>query len=114
MMNRISRAVLMTVMVVSAGAWMAGAPSGPPGVARFVITDFGAKADGSTLNSAAIQKAIDAASAAGGGTVVIPAGTFLSGAVFLKPHVNLHLEKGAVLKGSEKVADYPVRRTRIE
>jgi polygalacturonase len=80
----------------------------------FVITDHGAVADGHALNTEAIQKTIDAAAAAGGGTVVIPRGTFLSGAIFLKPGVHLHLEEGAVLKGSDDIKDYPIQDTRIE
>jgi polygalacturonase len=80
---------------------------------RFVIRDFGALADGKTLNTAAIQKAIDAA-AAKGGVVEIPAGTWLSGSVFLKPGVDLHLAKDAVLLGSTRIEDYPKRETRIE
>lgn len=81
--------------------------------ADFRITDFGAVADGKTLNSAAIQKAIDAA-AEKGGVVVVPNGTFLSGSIFLKPGVELHLEKDAVLLGSTDINDYPKQETRIE
>jgi alpha-L-rhamnosidase len=80
---------------------------------RFAVTDFGAVADGQTVNTAAIQKAIDTA-AKGGGTVVIPAGVFCSGSIFLKPGVNLHLAEGAVLLGSTNIEDYPKRLTRIE
>lgn len=80
---------------------------------RFPITSFGAVADGRTLNTAAIQKAVDAA-AENGGTVVIPRGVFLSGSIFLKHRVSLHLEKDAVLLGSNRIEDYPKRRTRIE
>lgn len=80
---------------------------------RFVIRDFGAVADGKTLNTAAIQKAIDAA-AAKGGVVEIPAGTWLSGSVFLKPGVDLYLAKDAVLLGSTRIEDYPKLETRIE
>jgi alpha-L-rhamnosidase len=78
------------------------------------ITEAGAVGDGKTLNTAAIQKTIDRAAAAGGGTVVIPKGVFLSGAIFLKPGVNLHLDAGAVLKGTTNLADYPMRKTRVE
>lgn len=81
---------------------------------RYLITDYGAVAGGETLNTAAIQKAIDTASTSGGGTVVIPAGKFLSGSIFLKSGVGLHLEEGAVLFGSDKIEDYPKRETRIE
>jgi polygalacturonase len=79
-----------------------------------VITDFGAVAGGGQLNTAAIQAAIDATAARGGGTVVVPAGVFRSGAIFLKQGVALHLAAGAVLKGSEDIADYPKQPTRIE
>ena len=78
------------------------------------ITDFGAVAGGETLNTAAIQAAINAVAAKGGGTVVIPAGVFRSGSIFLKQGVALHLAEGAVLKGSENIADYPKLNTRIE
>jgi alpha-L-rhamnosidase len=79
-----------------------------------VITDFGAVADDATINTRAIQGAIDRLAAQGGGTVVIPAGVFVSGALFLKPKVNLHLEKEAVLKCSTDLKNFPTQRTRIE
>ncbi len=85
-----------------------------PTARRHVITDFGAVAGGETMNTAAIQKAIDTAAARGGGTVVVPAGVFRSGSIFLKQGVALHLTEGAVLKGSENIEDYPKRTTRIE
>ena len=78
------------------------------------IAASGAVGDGVTLNTAAIQKAIDSLAANGGGTLVIPKGEFLSGAIYLKPGVNLHLDQGAVLKGSTNIADYPELMTRIE
>lgn len=80
----------------------------------FDITAHGAIGDGTTLNTAAIQAAIDAAAAAGGGTAVIPAGVFRTGSVFLKAGVVLRIDKGAVLLGSNRIDDYPKRRTRIE
>jgi polygalacturonase len=79
----------------------------------FSVADFGAVADGKTINTEAIQKTIDAA-AATGGVVEIPAGTFLSGSIFLKPGVELRLAKKAVLLGSKNIEDYPKRKTRIE
>ncbi|HEY0969319.1 MAG TPA: glycosyl hydrolase family 28 protein [Opitutaceae bacterium] len=83
--------------------------------ARFVITDYGAVNDAKTLNTAAIQRAIDAAEAAGGGVVVIPAGgKFLSASIFLKQNVELHVAEGAMLLGSNQITDYPKRETRIE
>ncbi len=73
----------------------------------FNVVDFGAVGDGNTLNTAAIQKAVDACAAAGGGQVVVPAGIFLSGAVFLKSQVEFHLSLGAVLRGVQDFAAYP-------
>jgi hypothetical protein len=64
------------------------------------IRDFGAIADGTTLCSSAIQKAIDACSASGGGTVLVPGGTFLTGTILLKNNVELHLAKDAILLAS--------------
>ncbi len=81
---------------------------------HFPISDFGAVADGKTLNTAAIQKAIDQAAAAGGGVVEIPAGTWRSGSIFLKSGVDLNLAENAVLLGSTNIEDYPKRDTRIE
>ena len=66
---------------------------------QFNILDYGAVRDSTVLQTEAIQKAIDAA-ARRGGTVVVPSGVYLSGALFFKPRTHLHLEKGAVLKGS--------------
>jgi len=70
------------------------------------VLDYGAKPDGKTLCTAAIQKAIDAAAAAGGGTVRLPAGTFLSGALRLRSGMTLWFEKGATLLGSRDLRDY--------
>lgn len=81
---------------------------------RHLISDFGAIPDAKTLNTAAIQKAIDHVAEAGGGVVVIPAGTFRSGSIFLKKGVELYLDENAVLLGSNNIADYPKQNTRIE
>lgn len=70
------------------------------------ILKFGAVGDSRTLNSAAIQKAIDNCAATGGGKVIFPAGQYLSGTIALKNNVTLHLQKGAVLLGSTDVNDY--------
>ena len=76
-------------------------------VARdYLITDFRAVADTSQMSTQAIQSAIDACAAAGGGRVVVPAGHFKTGSIVLKSHVNLHLENGAVLYGSTRLEDY--------
>jgi exo-poly-alpha-galacturonosidase len=90
------------------------AQAAPP-ARRFVLTVYGAKGDNQTVNTVAVQAAIDAASAApGGGTVVVPAGVFRTGAVFLKTGVSLFVEKDGVLKGTANPADYPQVATRWE
>lgn len=81
---------------------------------RFLVTEFGAVGDGATLNTPKIQSAIDQIASKGGGTLVIPKGVFMSGAIFLKPRVHLHLDEGAVVKGSTDRKDYPKMLTRIE
>jgi hypothetical protein len=70
------------------------------------IRDFGAKPDGKTLCSDAVQKAIDRAAGQGGGTVVVPPGTWLCSTVCLASHITLQLEAGAVLMGSRNRDDY--------
>ncbi len=70
------------------------------------ILEYGAKPDGKTLCTAAIQKAIDAAADNGGGTVRFPPGTFLSGALRMRSRVTLSLDEGATLLGSRNHADY--------
>ena len=74
--------------------------------ADYNVRAFGAKGDGAAKDTAAIQRAVDTAGAAGGGRVVLDPGTYLSGTVWLRSHVELRLEKGAVLKGSTCETDY--------
>ncbi len=69
--------------------------------------DFGAKGDGTTKDTTAIQGAIDACAAKGGGTVRLTAGTYLSAPIVLKSNITLQLDKGATLLGSPDHADYP-------
>ena len=73
---------------------------------RFPITDFGADPNDQGKTSAALARAIDAANAAGGGTVVVPQGVWPTAKIHLKSHVNLHLARGATLLFSEKPEDY--------
>jgi polygalacturonase len=70
------------------------------------IVDYGAVPDGKTLNTKAIQAAIDEAAAAGGGQVLVGAGTFLTGSIILKDNVELHLAEKGVLLGSLDFFDY--------
>ena len=72
----------------------------------FNVRDYGVAGDGKTLDSPAIQKAIDVCAQAGGGTVLIPAGTYLSATIALKDNVRLYLEKDALLLGTTDYKAY--------
>lgn len=80
---------------------------------QFVITDYGVTNDSTVLQTEQIQAVIDRA-AEEGGVVVIPRGTFLSGSLFFKPKTHLHLQEGAVLKGSDDISNFRIVDTRIE
>jgi len=91
------------------------APNLPKRPHRCLITDAGAIGDNATVNTRAIQTAIDACAARkGGGTLVVPKGIFRSGAIFLKQGVNLLVEKDGVLKGTTNPDDYPQIKSRWE
>ncbi|MHA4739653.1 rhamnogalacturonidase [Dyadobacter sp. MSC1_007] len=81
---------------------------------QFVVTEHGAVRDSMVVQTAAIQKIIDLASKQGGGVIVVPKGIFLSGALFFKPKTHLYVSEGGVLKGSDKIADYPSMQSRME
>jgi polygalacturonase len=105
---------ISTAISVAALAVMAVAQTPKGARPRVVITDAGALADGTTVNTKAIQTAIDKCAASGGCVIVVPKGTFLSGALFLKQGVNLSVGKDGVLKGTTNIDDYPLISTRWE
>jgi len=72
----------------------------PAGKTSFNVRDYGAVGDGQNLDSPAIDKAIDAAAEAGGGTVLVPAGTYLSGSIHLKSNIHLVIDAGATILGA--------------
>ncbi len=81
----------------------------------FVVTEYGAVGDGTTTNTQAFKKAIEACSQAGGGRVVVPPGNFLSGPIYIESGVNLHLQKEARILFSTNPQDYlPLVFTRWE
>ncbi len=73
---------------------------------EYNVLDFGAKADGTTLNTIAIQNAIDACNKTGG-VVIFPSGKYLTGTIYLKSNVSLYLQNGAIILGSADLKDYP-------
>jgi polygalacturonase len=81
---------------------------------EFNVRDFGAMGDGKTLDTSAIQKTIDAATAAGGGTVLIPRGQFLTGPLQLASRINFHLATNAVILISDDMANYPIVKNRYQ
>ncbi len=87
-------------------AALAGVPLCRAAARVFDVRDHGAKGDGRTKDTAALQSAVEACAKAGGGTVYLPPGTYLSGTVVLKDNVTFHLEAGATLLGSTDLADY--------
>ena len=101
-------------LMMAAPVWGSAVIAAAETRSEALITKFGAKADGTTVNTKAIQAAIDHLAAHGGGMVVVPQGVFVSGALFFKPKVNLHLQAGAVLQCSTDLSNFPVQRTRIE
>jgi hypothetical protein len=84
-----------------------GAANVPTAEVLYDIRAYGAIADGSTLCTGAIRQAIDACSSAGGGTVYLPPGRFVSGTIRLKSGVTLRLDAGCTLLGSINLGDYP-------
>jgi len=81
--------------------------------AEFRASAYGAKGDGKTVDTAAIQAAIDAAAKAGHGTVVFPPGVYLTGSLFLKSGIEFLLDEGVELRGVPDLAAYPIMPTRV-
>ena len=82
---------------------------------QYVLTDYGVRGDDSlTVQTLAIQRVIDLAASQGGGVVVVPRGTFLSGALFFRQGTHLHVSEGGRLKGSDRIKDFPLLTTRME
>jgi polygalacturonase len=78
------------------------------------VRDLGAVGDGTSLDTDALQSAIDRCASTGGGTVEVPSGRYRTGAIVLRDDVTLHLDAGATLVGSERPQDYPLVRARWE
>ena len=81
---------------------------------QYVITEHGVLSDSTVIQTENIQRVIDLAASNGGGVIVIPEGTYLSGSLFFKPGTHLHLLKGGKLKGSDAITNYKIVKTRLE
>lgn len=105
-MKGLLKPILLSAVALTAGMQMSAKD--------YVITDYGVVNDSTVLQTAKIQAVIDIAEKNGGGRVVVPAGTFLTGGLFFKPGTTLHLEEGSCIKGSDEIANYPLIPSRME
>jgi len=124
----LSALLTVTVSLSAANTWPDGSrmeswffkdklSSEQPKGRTFNICDYGAVPASDSLQplqTKAIQSAIDAAHKAGGGTIIIPAGEFRTSSLFFKKGTKLYLQQGAILKGSDNIADYPYADVHIE
>jgi polygalacturonase len=90
-----------------------GAHTAPDADTVFRVNDYGAVGDNIRMNTESIQQAIDAAAAAGGGTVTFGTGIYRTGSIYLKSNVRLDIPKGTILQASQDIADYPRIDTRV-
>ena len=78
------------------------------GLKHYVVTDYGVDGYSNDVQTGKLQAVIDRCAQEGGGVVVIPRGTFVSGALFFKPKTHLKIEEGGELKGSDRIKHYPI------
>ena len=81
---------------------------------QYVLSDYGVVMGSNEVQTQKVQAVIDRCAKEGGGVVVVPQGTVMTGALFFKPGTHLHVREGGTLKGSDRIADYPIATTRIE
>ncbi len=81
---------------------------------QYVLTDYGVVPGSPQVQTSQIQAVIDRCAQEGGGVVVVPQGTFVTGALFFKQGTHLHIREAGTLKGSDRIMDYPILMTRIE
>jgi polygalacturonase len=120
--NRVLWLFLASIVMISTGFGKARAQApndlkiAPPVIpsAVFDVTKYGAVGNAKTMDTAALQKTIDACSSAGGGVVDVPAGRYLTGPFHLASAMNLHLEKGATILISDNTADFRITGNRFE
>jgi polygalacturonase len=96
---------------ICAGFLFMGTANAAPAAGVYNIRDFGAEAGGETLCTQAIQSAVDQCAKDGGGTVLLPPGTWLTGTVYLESHITIRLENGCTVLGSKEKGHYGRPRT---
>ena len=89
-------------------------PTPPANKVQVNVKDLGAKGDGTTKDSVALQQALDRVAVLGGGEVLVPVGNYLTGPLVLRSNTTLRIEEGASLLGSPDIADYPLKQVRWE
>ena len=119
-MKKISLAILICISVssisqVTVPAWVknVGAKTFPSPTKIIFANDLGAVSDTSIVNTKSIQKAIDECAAKGGGVVAFKPGAYVTGSLFIKSNVELRIDKGVMILGSQNFDDYPEIKTRI-
>ena len=108
------KAAGLGLLAAPAGTAQESASEPPHGRLALNVRDFGAAGNGTTKDTGAIQQAIDRCWALGGGDVLVPAGSYLTGAIALRSNTILRLETGAAIIGTPDFADYPVTQVRWE
>lgn len=111
----VSVSLSVTAQVFKVPSWVSkvGSKSFPKSPRIFFVNDFGAVSDTVTVNTKAIQSAIDKCAASGGGILVFKPGVYVTGSIFLKSNVHLRIDKDVLLLGSQNFADYPDMQSRI-
>ena len=107
--------LISTAQTFKPPVWVSkvGAKSFPAATKRYCVNDYGAVSDTTTINTKAIQKAIDTCALKGGGIVYFNPGNYLTGAVFLKNNVQLRIDKAVKIIGSQNFDDFPDIDTRV-
>ncbi|MFM2362990.1 MAG: hypothetical protein RLZZ316_1892 [Bacteroidota bacterium] len=120
MLKKVCLVILLFRVVVASAqnnipSWVknVGAKTFPKAAAVFYANEYGAISDTFTVNTNAIQKAIDACAAKGGGKVIFKKGIYVTGSLFVKSNVNLQIDEGVLLLGSQRFEDYPDMQSRI-
>jgi polygalacturonase len=102
------RGISILLAAAAAVFRFAGATGFSAPLSHYDVRAYGARGNGKTADTVAIQKAVDVCAADGGGRVVFPAGRYVSGPIFLKSRVRIEVESGAVIEGSTNFSEYPV------